>query len=391
MTLAPASTALLSMNCPPTVGGTPTLFRNLSRQYPAGALRVITGLAADPDAAAIADAAFGHPVERRNFAPRGWLRPVQWVEAGLRQLPALGRARRAGVAEIHCGSTIPEGFAGWAAKRRWGLRFVLWVHGEDVATFRHDRVEGPLQRRMLRAADRIIANSAATAALCAAEGADPARVRVVLPGVDLAAFAPDPAGAARLRERWGLTGRPVLVTVARLQRRKGQDMTLRALPAIRAAIPDVAYLIVGGPAATAPQDETMLRALAQELGVADAVRFVGPAPQAELAASFAAGDVYIMPNRDLDGDREGFGQTFLEAAACGVPCIAGNSGGAVEAVLDGETGLVVDGTSPAAIAAAAVRLLGDQNLRARLATNARTRLADFTWEAGYRKLRAALA
>jgi phosphatidylinositol alpha-1,6-mannosyltransferase len=141
-----------------------------------------------------------------------------------------------------------------------------------------------------------------------------------------------------IRKQHGLTDRPVIVCVSRLVPRKGQDTLIRALPAIRRAVPDVALLIVGG----GPYRGDLER-LAREQGVTDAVTITGSVPWSELPAHFAAGDVFAMPCRTRRAglDVEGLGIVYLEASATGLPVIAGDSGGAPDAVLEGETGYVV--------------------------------------------------
>ena len=149
----------------------------------------------------------------------------------------------------------------------------------------------------------------------------------------------------QVRARLGLTDRPVVVCVSRLVPRKGQDTLIRALPEIRRRVPDAALLIVGG----GPYRAT-LEKLARQTGVERDVVFTGSVPSAELPAHYAAGDVYAMPcrtrNRGLDV--EGLGIVYLEASATGLPVVAGDSGGAPDAVREGETGYVVRGRDVAA-------------------------------------------
>jgi phosphatidylinositol alpha-1,6-mannosyltransferase len=175
------------------------------------------------------------------------------------------------------------------------------------------------------------------------------------PGVDTAEFRPG-AGGAGIRAQLGLGGRPVVVCVSRLVDRKGQDTLLRAWPAVRAHGGDPALLLVGsGPA------DGQLRRLASELGVADSVLFTGQVPAAQLPAYYDAGDVFAMPcrTRRRGLDVEGLGIVYLEASATGLPVIAGDSGGAPDAVLRGETGYVVPGRDVAAVAGRIGQLLAD--------------------------------
>jgi phosphatidylinositol alpha-1,6-mannosyltransferase len=183
-----------------------------------------------------------------------------------------------------------------------------------------------------------------------------ARMTRLHPGVDSATFRPDPQARAEIRERYGLGMRPVVVCVSRLVPRKGQDTLLRAWPAVLAAVPDAALLIVsGGPYAAA------LHKLAEQTGVTGSVRFTGPVPQGELPAHYAAGDVFAMPCRTRRGglDVEGLGIVYLEASAAGLPVVGGDSGGAPDAIRDGETGYVVGGRDVQALSARLIALLTD--------------------------------
>ncbi|WP_283133776.1 glycosyltransferase family 4 protein [Rhizohabitans arisaemae] len=186
----------------------------------------------------------------------------------------------------------------------------------------------------------------------------PGRTRLarLAPGVDTRVFRPG-AGGAVIRRRYGLGGRPVVVCVSRLVPRKGQDTLIRCWPRVLARVPEAALLVVGG----GPYRRRLER-LAATLGVGASVTFAGSVPWSELPAHYDAGDVFAMPCRTrLFGlDVEGLGIVYLEAAATGLPVVAGASGGAPDAVLPGETGHVVDGRSPDAVAGALVGLLTDE-------------------------------
>ena len=195
-------------------------------------------------------------------------------------------------------------------------------------------------------------------------------------GVDTERFAPDEVARAELRARYRLGDRPVVVCVSRLVPRKGQDMLIRALPAIRQRVSDAALVIVGG----GPYG-TSLRRLARDFGVSDHVVFTDGVPGDELPAHHAMADVFAMPCRTRGAglDVEGLGIVYLEASACGVPVVAGRSGGAPETVLDGETGLVVDGWDVGAIAATVSDLLADTVRAARMGAAGRRWVVD-NWQ-----------
>src|SRR6516225_10753153 len=207
------------------------------------------------------------------------------------------------------------------------------------------------------------------------------------PGVDVTFFRPG-AGRAAIRDRLGLGAKPVVVCVSRLVRRKGQDTLIRAWPRVRAEVSDAVLLLVGdGPVAGS------LRRLAARLGVSDAVRFTGPVPWPELPGYYDAADVFAMPCRTRRAglDVEGLGIVYLEASATGLPVVGGDSGGAPDAILDGETGYVVPGRDSAALADRLIALLSDPPTARAMGDKCRACVErDWSWDLTAARLRALL-
>ncbi len=232
---------------------------------------------------------------------------------------------------------------------------VASTHGHEVGWARLP-VARQLLRRVAAGTDTVTyLNEFTRSRLAPALGRHRDRLRVLHSGVDPDAFRPGCGGQA-VRERLGLAGRPVVVCVSRLVPRKGQDVLVRALPLVQRTVPDAALLLVGG----GPYRSGLER-LTREAGVAASVVFTGSVPWAELPAHYDAGDVFAMPCRDRRGgiEVEGLGIVFLEASATGLPVVAGRSGGSPDAVLEGESGFVVDGRSESAVAGRLVELLTD--------------------------------
>jgi len=168
-----------------------------------------------------------------------------------------------------------------------------------------------------------------------------------------------------------------VLSVGRLSRRKGFDTVIRCLPGLLDAGLDVHYAIVG-----IGEDEDYLHGLAHEHGVAERVHLLGHVPMDDLPRWYNACDVFVLANREIDGDTEGFGIVFLEAAACGKVAVAGKAGGTGSAVLDGVTGLRVDGRSVEALGEVLRPLLLEPERAARLADAACTRARDsLSWQA----------
>jgi phosphatidylinositol alpha-1,6-mannosyltransferase len=266
------------------------------------------------------------------------------------------------------GAAAPLGLMAAALRRAGARRLVGTTHGHEAAW-----AQLPASRRLLRrigeGTDTITYLGEYTRSRIASALTPAAAARMVRlpPGVDEKTFHPASGGEA-VRARLGLTGRPVVVCVSRLVPRKGQDTLILAMPAILRQVPDAVLLIVGG----GPYREQLER-LAERTGVAGAVRFTGPVPWEELPAYHGAGDVFAMPCRTRRGglDVEGLGIVYLEASATGIPVVAGDSGGAPDAVLDGETGWVVRGGEPGEAAERIVALLQDPELRRRMGERGR--------------------
>ena len=222
----------------------------------------------------------------------------------------------------------------------------------------------------------VIANSEFTRDELVKIGVAPAKISLLYPGVDVERFRPG-LPCNDLKAGIGLVaGEKLIVSVGRLSRRKGFDQIIRSLPLLLQRGLAVRYAVIG-----IGEDRDYLQALATELGVSDRVHFLGHVAPDDLPRWYNAADVAAMPNREIDGDTEGFGMVFLEAAACARPTVAGLAGGTGAAVIDGVTGLRVDGASAEAVADALVRLLGDAALAKELGEQGYARaLRDFSWQ-----------
>jgi phosphatidylinositol alpha-1,6-mannosyltransferase len=265
-------------------------------------------------------------------------------------------ARAEGCDSVLFGAAAPLGLLA-PSLRRYGVeRFIGVTHGHE-AGWAQLPVARSLLRRIGDGVDVLtyLGEYTRSRMARALSPAAVARLARLAPGVDESVFRSG-AGGAEIRTRYDLTGRPVVVCVSRLVPRKGQDTLIRAWPRVLRAVPDAALLLVGG----GPYRGDLER-FALESGVTGSVRFTGSVPWSQLPAHYDAGDVFAMPcrTRRRGLDVEGLGIVYLEASATGLPVLAGDSGGAPDAVREGETGLVVSGRSAGAVAAALVGLLED--------------------------------
>lgn len=258
--------------------------------------------------------------------------------------------------------------AGWAGYPL--LRQLLRGVGDrlDVMTYlgsyTRDRIEGALRERHR------------------------AQLVRLTPGVDVDTFTPEVDGSG-VRERYGLADRRVVVCVSRLMPRKGQDTLIEAMPELLRRVPDAALLIVGG----GPYRETLVK-MVEKARLGDHVVITGGVPFAELPNHYAAGDVFAMPcrSRHRGLDVEGLGIVYLEAAAVGLPVVGGDSGGAPDAVLEGQTGFVVGGRDRGALVDRLAALLTDQQLAAELGARGREWvLQEWQWQRQADRLQELLA
>lgn len=273
-----------------------------------------------------------------------------------------------GCRSVWFGAAAPLGLTAPALRRAGAERIVATTHGHEAGWAQLPAARG-LLRRIGEETDTLTYLGEYTRSRIAAALTPRAAARMVQlpPGVDEKTFHPD-SGGASVRARLGLSDRPVVVCVSRLVPRKGQDTLIEAMPRVLAAVPDAVLLVVGGGPYRAD-----LEKLAAARGLTGAVRFTGPVAWEELPAHYGAGDVFAMPCRTRRGglDVEGLGIVYLEASATGLPVLAGDSGGAPDAVLDGETGWVVPGAAPQETADRLVTLLRDPELRARMGERGR--------------------
>lgn len=353
-------TLIVTNDFPPRPGGIQAFVHSMALRLDPGRVVVYASTWRDGSEVAAFDAEQPFPVVRDRTT---MLLPTPRVT---RRAAAL--LREHGCTSVWFGAAAPLGLMAPALRRAGARRLVATTHGHE-AGWAQLPASRALLRRIGEGTDTITYLGEYTRSRIARALTPQAAARMVQlpPGVDEKVFHPASGGAA-VRAQLGLTDRPVVVCVSRLVPRKGQDTLIEAMPRILADQPEAVLLVVGG----GPYEDD-LRRLAVRTGVAESVRFTGAVPWEELPAHFGAGDVFAMPCRTRRGglDVEGLGIVYLEASATGLPVVAGDSGGAPDAVLDGETGWVVRGGEPAEAAERILALLGDAELRRRMGERGR--------------------
>jgi phosphatidylinositol alpha-1,6-mannosyltransferase len=355
----------------PTKGGTAVMFEDDCRRLGGRDVHVVT-------AAVPGDADFdiGHPntIHRLNLRRYTWLRPESLALYVRLFATSLKLAITNRFAAALAGRALPEGLVAWAVGRLRGCRVVIYAHGEELTGWGRGR-KFQTMCFALRHADTVLANSDFTRdTLVSLIRVPPQKIVMAYPVVDAERFRPG-LPCEDLRAGIGLgPGQRLILSVGRLQRRKSFDQVVRALPGLVARGIDVHHAVVG-----IGEDWAYLERTATELGVRDRLHLLGHVEPDDLPRWYNACDLFAMPNRDIEGDTEGFGIVYLEANACARPAVAGITGGTGSAVEDGLNGLRVDGDSVPAVEAGLARLLQDRALAQRLGQAGRDRvMAGFT-------------
>ena len=305
---------------------------------------------------------------------------------------AVGRRAQSLLREHGCdvawfGAAAPLGLLADSLRGAGARRVVATTHGHEAGWAMLPGAR-QLLRRIASSVDVLtyLGDYTRTRLAGAVGETNAAKLQRLTPGVDAHVFRPGLGG--QLREELGLADRPVIVCVSRLMPRKGQDTLVRVLPALQQELGDAALLLVGG----GPY-RSRLESMVAEAGLQSSVTFTGSVPWDSLPGYYGAGDVFAMPCRTRLGgtDVEGLGIVYLEASACGLPVIAGDSGGAPDAVLPGETGFVVDGHNVDASTDWLIRLLSDRDFAQRVGAAGRAWVERaWTWDAAAATLSRAL-
>ncbi len=370
-------TLLVTNDFPPRAGGIQSYVLALAQRLPADSLVVY---APSWPGAAEFDARQPFPVYRH---PGSLMLPGTAVRSRAVEL-----IREHRIAAVWYGAAAPLGLLTPALRGDGVVRSVACTHGHEVGWSML-----PGARRALRRIGQVndvltFVSRYARRRISSALG-PMAALEYLPPGVLTQTYRPDPGARAAIRRRYGVGDAPLVLSVSRLVARKGQDALIRAATRIREVAPDARMLLVGDGA-----DRARLAGLIDRLGLGREIQLTGAVPWAELPAHYAAADVFAMPcrTRGLGLDVEGLGLVFLEAAASGLPVVAGRSGGAPETVQEGRTGTVVDGRDVTAVATAVADLLVDPVRAATMGANGRRWVSRaWNWDTSAQRLAALLS
>ncbi len=279
---------------------------------------------------------------------------------------------------VHADVYLNCGLVAWLLRRTHGVPYVLYAYGEELnqqlcgPSGPAHAIKGALYRRVIRGASGLIAVSRYTAGLLERMGARPSRIHVLRPMIAPSKL-PVASDIEAIRAKFGIPGnRKIILSAGRLIARKGHDRLIRSMPVILESCPEAMLLI----ASRGPELDH-LKKIAVESGVNPQVVFAGFVSDTDLSMLYELCEVFAMPHRETaDGDTEGCPTVFLEANAHGKPVVGGRAGGVEDAIIDGETGFIVDGENPAEIAKAILKLLRDPALARDMGERGRRRVAE---------------
>lgn len=365
---------MLSEVFPPRVGGSGRWLHDIYSRLPVDDSVLLVGQ--HPEASAHDDAS-ALSIERMVIEDRRWtlMNPVGLLAYIRMLIGTLRTYRRYRCTQIHCARVLPEGVVGLVVKHVLGARLVCFVHGEDVEIARFSREQRWLVERVIGAADRLVCNSSNSRSLLREHwNTSSDRMVVLRPGIDTNRFRPS-TDRERVRAELGWNDKHVILTLSRLDARKGHDRMIAAMPRVLERVPDAFYAIVGD-----GLNANALKAQVAALGLEGRVHFYGGCSDDALVEFCQSCDLFVLPNRQIGGNMEGFGIVLLEAQACGAPVIAGASGGTSETMVEGRTGFLVDCEPHDTLVDPICHLLEDDEIRLRMGREARRLMVErFSW------------
>jgi len=356
----------------PTKGGTAVWFDEVYRRLGGKENHIVT---AEVPGAADHDACHANSIHRVSLNRYWWMRPESLAMYLRLLVVSVTVFLRHPIDIVHAGRVLPEGIVAWMVAMMFGKPLVIYAHGEEITTWRQP-AKFRVMRFAYRRADKVIANSEFTYAELIKLGVKKEKIAIISPGVDVNRFCPG-LHCSDLRTSIGVEDDGKLIlSVGRLSRRKGFDKVIQAIPALVKKGVDAHYAIVG-----IGEDEQYLQDLIKDGGLGERVHLLGHVESSDLPRWYNACDVFAMPNREIDGDTEGFGMVFLEAAGCGKPAIAGNAGGTGAAVVENVTGLRVDGNDLKEVVNGLMRILSHDEFARSLGSQGHLRaVREFAWE-----------
>ena len=367
---------LITNDFPPVIGGISTVFYNVWRYYPHDRMLVLTPRAEGSEE--FDKTAYFRPLRFRTFSAGGL---TKIITIGLMTFLTFRHVFFNNVRDIHAGHILSYGPIGWLFQKVFNIPCFLWVYGGETSNaYKRSKIETLVVSMLLKSCAYLVTNSTAVTNEFLDYGIPRDRIIEIIPAVDSDLFTPG-LRPAHLIERHSLEGKQILLTVARLVRKKGHIHIIEALPRLIARFPELLYVIIGrGPYMTELVQKT------EELGLENYVKFLGALNDVEIVQSYNSCEIFILPSVDSKNERlkkriiEGFPVVFTEANLAGKPVIGGRSGGTAEAIIDGKPGLLIDALNQEEVIGAITKLLSDPAYAKKLGEFGRTRAREFDWK-----------
>ncbi|MBD1390572.1 glycosyltransferase family 4 protein [Neiella sp. HB171785] len=376
-------TLVVTENFPPLAGGSGRWFYELYSRLPSDQYVVVTN---QVEGSQDFDQAQDFVIERMPLSSPEWgIKSLQGLTFYWRTVWALRRlVKRHGITHVHCGRVIHEGVSAWLLSLVCNIKYLCFVHGEDVETAATSREHDLLVKQVCGKAEQIICNSHNSASIVnRLNYAGDDKIQVLHPGVDCQRFVPA-AEDPEFKQAMGWTHKQVIITVGRLQQRKGQDMMIRAVAKLKDQFPNILYAIIGR-----GECKSMLTNLVAELQLEEHVQLLDEISDEQMIQCYQQCDLFILPNRTIANDIEGFGMVLVEAQSCGKAVIAGDSGGTKETLQEGITGHVLDCTDPELMVTPLAALLTDTDKLQQMGQQGRQWAEQmFDWQPHVNKARA---
>lgn len=344
---------LISEIFPPTHGGSGRWFWELYSRLPREGYIIAAGHSKEAERF---DQNHDLNIERLDLSSTSWgIKCITGLKYYWKTFTALKKINKTyNIKTIHCGRCLPEGVFGYLFFKLYSIPYLCYIHGEDVETASSSRELSFIVNKVLNNAGVLICNSNNTRQILLDNwNTNPEKTLTLNPGVDSEKFIPAEYNQS-VRNKLAWADRPVILTVGRLQQRKGQDMLIKALPELIKSFPDILYAIVGD-----GDEKPVLEELVQQLELQGHVMFMSEISDLEMIQCYQQCTIFALPNRTIEKDIEGFGMVLVEAQSCEKPVIAGDSGGTAETMIIGETGYIVDCTNPEPVAIKLTELLND--------------------------------
>jgi len=377
---------LVSSQYPPLEAGVPNFNYHISKMMTSKEFAVLTSNVPDSEKVdkKLAFNVYRHKFltgYKLNFSPLFFLRHIPLLFYFIRII------RREKVDIVIQGEGRPFlMLLSYIAYKLFNVPYVVFHHGDGANPY-SSRKSDVIVKFLIQKSLGVIANSEFTKERVIKKySMDPEKIKILYPGVNTDFFTCG-IDTTSLMNKHNLMNKKIIMTVGRLDKRKGHDHVIKSIPYLVKEIPNLIYLVIGN-----GDDKPRLESIINELQLHDYVLFTGSASLEDLPAYYNLCDLFVMPNREVDdGDTEGFGMVFIEANSCCKAEVAGYYGGAIEAVEDGVNGVFTDANDPEAIANTIIRLLTDNEMRTQLERKARERVMNnFTWETKQTKFKAIL-